>query len=198
MNVLLTSTGISTRENKIFFSQKFAEFVGKRVAFIYTMRQPDDIKWLPHYEDELRELQLDFEGINISEERDLSQLSEFDGYYVGGGNTFYILERLKSTWLFQLLVDEIKRGKLYVWVSAGSIIFWSDIQIAGWWVNGDENDIGLEDLSGMNFISSHIAPHYSDANEQEILLFEELRKAKVVRLRDDEMLLVDNNNLMLI
>lgn len=50
----------------------------------------------------------------------------------------------------------------------------------------------------MNFVRFHVAPHYDDSNEQELLQFEALRGEKVTRLRDDEVLLIENNNPILV
>lgn len=142
------------------------------------------MQWIGHYHEELEMLGVKYEDVNISEEHDLSAVGPYDGYYVCGGNTFYILDRLRKTGLIELLKREIREGKPYIGVSAGSIIAGKDIEIAGWGINGDENDIGLSDFSGMNISNETIFPHYTMENEVEVLDFERQRGKNVIRLED--------------
>lgn len=77
-------------------------------------------------------------------------------------------------------------------MSAGSIIAGQDIEIAGWGMDGDENDIALSDLTGMSLTDKVIFPHYTDANESEVLDFEKTRGVKVVRMEDGDGMFIES------
>lgn len=151
------------------------------------------------YDDEFKILGLNYDKINISEERDFSNLESYDIYYIAGGNTYYILDRLRKAWLEKILVNEIKNDKLYIWVSAWSIIVWPNIDIAWIWADWDENDINLDDLNWFNVISFSIFPHYLDRNSSEI---EEFRLNnpyfEVITITDKQAIFVTDKETILI
>jgi dipeptidase E len=196
MQLLLTSTGLENQKIRDFFISQIGSLDDKRVCLIYTIRQEGDWQWVEHYHKELEEIGLRYDDVNISEEKDFSNLPVYDIYYVCGGNTFYILDRMRKTGIDEILVEAIKKGKFYIGVSAGSIIAGSDIEVAG---IGDPNDINLEDLSGLGLISFIISPHYTEKEKADIDAFKEKRKGEqVVKLTDDQAIFVEDGKMLLI
>jgi len=86
-----------------------------------------------------------------------SRLSGADVIFVGGGNTFYLLDQIRKTKFDEWLKDHIDT-KVYVGISAGSIIVTPSIAIASV-DNGDENLPHLTDLKSLGFTDFEISPH---------------------------------------
>ncbi len=190
MKLLLTSGGLTNDKIKKAFTFLLGGTEGKRCLMIHTTRSQEDYKWLDYYDKELKEIKLDYDLVNISKEKNCSELTDYDVYYVLGGNTFYILDRLRKTNMDEVILGAINQGKVYAGVSAGSIIMSKDIEIAGIGDMGDENDIDLKDLAGFGLVSFHISPHF---NEQEKPLVEEFynkREEPVVALTDEQAILI--------
>jgi dipeptidase E len=196
MKLLLTSTGLTNQKIRDFFVAQLDSLENKTACLIFTIKDESDWQWLPHYREELGGLGLSYDQINISEENNLSSLKEYDIYYVCGGNTFYILDRMRKTGLDRILIDAVKQGKFYVGVSAGSIIPGPDIEAAEM---GDPNDINLKDLTGLKLIPYIISPHHSLKEESDVEKFKEKRKGeKVIPLTDDQAVFIEDDRMVLI
>lgn len=85
------------------------------------------------------------------------RLNEADVVMVGGGNTFHLLDQIRKTGLGEWL-DEAVKTKVYVGVSAGSIITTPTIAIASVG-EADENLAGTTDLSGLSLVEFEVSPH---------------------------------------
>ncbi len=78
-----------------------------------------------------------------------------DIIYVGGGNTFYMLEIWKKNNLTKIFKDGYDKGIILSGVSAGAIC-WFD------WMLSDSQGSGLKPLRGINLISGSCTPHSSE------------------------------------
>lgn len=94
-----------------------------------------------------------------------NKLEKTDIINVGGGNTFFLLYWVRKCGLDKYLGELLDQEKIYVGVSAGSIIMGPSIESAGWGQEPDENVVGLKDLTGLNFVPFAISPHYVAADE---------------------------------
>jgi dipeptidase E len=197
MKLLLTSTGLESKKIRDFFVSKIESLGIRKTCLIFTIRQESDWQWVEHYHKELEEIGLPCDDVNISEEKDFSNLPAYDIYYVCGGNTFYILDRLRKTNLDKVILEAVSKGKLYVGVSAGSIIMGPDIKVAGIGEEGDENDIYLEDLAGFGLVPYMISPHYTEKEKIYLDAFKEERKGEqVVELTDDQAIFVEDEKMV--
>ncbi len=173
MKLFLTSSGLSNDNQEEFFRLLGKRPNGLRLAFVHTAAKGDHpMMPLPELESALK-ITEDYQGLVrfgfIIEFVDLSHLSpdivvetfsKFDVVYVYGGNTFYLLHQARASG-FLTHAAEILVDKVYVGVSAGSIIAGPDITLAGWPPNGDKNAVGIQDMMGMNFSPSAIMPHWN-------------------------------------
>ncbi|MFH1188341.1 MAG: Type 1 glutamine amidotransferase-like domain-containing protein [bacterium] len=114
---------------------------------------------------------------------------EYDAIYVCGGNTFAILQKIRIIGLDTFILECVKKGSLYIGVSAGSIIAGPTIDIAGWGSAGDENDVGLQDLSGLGLTNVSIFPHFREGLQKEVEAFREKVSFPVVTLTDRQALM---------
>lgn len=196
MKLLLTSTGLANENIKKFFIAQFDRLDNKKACLIFTIREESDWQWLDQYDKELEEVGLEYDKVNISEENNFANLKEYDIYYVCGGNTFYILDRMRKTGMDKVLINAVKRGKFYLGVSAGSNIAGPDIEVANL---GDSNDINLEDLTGLKLVSYITIPHYNQKDKDAIEKFKEKRKGEqVIALTDDQAIFIEDGKMVLI
>ncbi|HSX15056.1 MAG TPA: Type 1 glutamine amidotransferase-like domain-containing protein [Candidatus Saccharimonadales bacterium] len=86
-----------------------------------------------------------------------SRLDPVDIVFVSGGNTFYLMEETRKSGLGDWLSKNIAT-KVYVGVSAGSIMATPSIAVAEI-DDGDENAVGLTDLTGLSFVDFEVSPH---------------------------------------
>ncbi len=94
-------------------------------------------------------------GYNNKLEKDLFKC---DIIHLSGGNTYYFLYMLKKRNLIQKLKDYCINGGILVGVSAGALIASPTIGSARY---GDENEVGLTDLSALNLVNFEIMPHWN-------------------------------------
>ncbi len=133
--------------------------------------------------------------INVDREIAFEEIKGNDVMYVCGGNTFYLMKRICEFGFDRVINDFIKLGKLYLGVSAGSIIVCPSIEIA---LPFDENDVGLKDFSGLGLTDIVVSPHYTDDDK---VLIDDYRKKNiydVITLTDNQALLIDDKNLKII
>jgi dipeptidase E len=74
-----------------------------------------------------------------------------------GGNNYHYLKRLRETGLVQEIRDFIESGGVYIGVSAGAMIMGPCIDNN---LTFDVIDVGLEDVSGFDFVDFYIMPHW--------------------------------------
>lgn len=205
MNLFLTSAGFQDfqtkkirRDMEAAFRKQCGDFGKKKACYLYTVRSESDKAWLDLYDKEFRALGLPYEAVNISEDFNGLSLPEYDIYYVSGGNTFYILDRLRKTQMDEVLKESVRRGKIYIGVSAGSILACPDISIAGI-ETGDENDIHLSDLTGFSWVPFYISPHYGAASDRMAIekFFKEKQKP-IIALTDNQMIMVTEAGIKLV
>ena len=79
-----------------------------------------------------------------------------DIIYVGGGNTFYMLEIWKKNNLTKVFKEGYNKGIILSGVSAGAIC-WFD------WMLSDSMGSGFKPLRGINLISGSCTPHSSES-----------------------------------
>ena len=78
-----------------------------------------------------------------------------DIIYVGGGNTFYMLEIWEKNNLIEIFKEAYNKGIILSGVSAGAVC-WFD------WILSDSKGSELKPLRGINLISGSCTPHSSD------------------------------------
>lgn len=173
MTMLLTSDGIATELHDIFLSLLAKAPSDYSVAFITTAaldRGDDNPSWLEHYRQELRHL-----GITNIEDIDLrkfthqtlqEKLETKDIFFVNGGNTYYLMKYVTESGFGQILPQLLEQNKLYIGVSAGSVIMGHDIALASWSPNDEDvNDGYISDTTGLALVPFAIWPHFKTSDE---------------------------------
>ncbi len=92
-------------------------------------------------------------------EQDPAVLDGFDGLFLGGGNTFRLLDELRKHGFDEAILKYTKAGKPVYGGSAGAIVLGRDISTSK---HFDHNDIGVDDLRGLDLCAgASIWCHYS-------------------------------------
>ncbi len=202
MKLLLTSNGLSSiKIKKAFIELLEKNLEQSKLLIIHTAQKPSHLVFVEEIKKEISKIGINPKNINylnLAEESILPSLKGYDAVYVCGGNTYFILDRIKKIGLDKALKKYVKSGRLYIGVSAGSIIAGKDISIAGWGSDGDVNEVHLKDLNGLGFVDFATFPHYESKLKKEVDSFRISVKYPVETLKDKEALLIMGKKLKLI
>ena len=194
MKLFLTSTGLKYNRLKKEFLNLAGEVKGLEVLLMYGAKNEKQLQYARLAEQELIDTGFEkskISHINFSKNKvDLPK--KFDVIYFCGGNTFYILDRIKKLKLNQTISNFIKNDGLYIGVSAGSIIVGPSIEIAGYGSEADENDVNLKNLDGLNLINFSIYPHYIFKLRKELNEFSKNSKYPIQKIKDNQTVIVLN------
>jgi peptidase E len=189
MNLLLTSASFKNQQ----ITEAFLKTVGKpadqiQLIFIPTAsRTPEELHYVEVSKQELDDLGIkNIHILNLDHKISPEEISGADVIYVCGGNTFYLLQKIRESRFDEALSGF---GGLYVGVSAGSIVAGPDIASAGPW---DENDVGLSDTSGLKLVDFVVAPHFIEEDEKKLETFRKSADYEIVGLTDNQAVLIKN------
>ena len=84
---------------------------------------------------------------------------ETDIIYFTGGNSFFLIDQLHKTGVDKLLKKELKKGKLMIGESAGSVICAPSISYIEIMDKKPEDYSQIDD-NGLNLIDFYVLPHY--------------------------------------
>lgn len=194
--LILTSTGFASQN----ISNRFLSLINKpvskiKVIFVPTAaRSEEELKYINEAKKELLDIKIqenNIKTLNLNNPIKYEEIKDYDAMYVCGGNTFYLLKKVRESGFDKAITEFVKKDKLYFGVSAGSIIVCSNIEIAS---PCDENDVNLKDLKGLNLVDVIVSPHYCEKERQDVEKFKKKSKIPVITLTDSQALLVIDDN----
>ncbi len=158
-------------------AQYFEDFCGEKVSektvtFIPTASVVEDFtEYVDDDKNAFIELGLIVDELNISDknEQQIAEiLSKNDFIYVSGGNTFYLLQELRKSKADNLITEQIKKGKVYIGTSAGSIVLSKNIQYVE---QVDDKNVATElnEYSGLGIVDFYPLPHFGNEPFTEIM-----------------------------
>lgn len=165
MKLLLTSAGLTNNS----ISKALFDLVGKEpsdttVAFIPTASNVEtgDKSWLINDLNNLKKQ--NFKAIHIVDISAVGetvwkpQLESADVLFFEGGNTFHLMRWMDRSGLSKIL-PELLKTRVYVGVSAGSMITSKDLALKLSQDLYGEDLKESENLNGLNFVDLYILPH---------------------------------------
>jgi dipeptidase E len=206
--LLLTSAGMAMKEEIKKLLQKPAYDI--TVAFITTAAKPEEnIDYLKRDWDIMTdELGFNLEEVDIDgkKEHEVMELLKLkDIIYVEGGNTFYLLKAMRACHFEKVIRKLLKLGKVYVGVSAGSIVAGKTIKPAVWGGldrNKNKNTVHLKNFRGLNLVPFDIVVHYDRNPEIAEVIKKKLpfkwQRRKLRILTDEQAILVQGKEVDLI
>lgn len=177
------------------------DFVGKKAIFIPTAGDPYDNKdFVEADKIALKKYGLDVVEMDVKNRNEKEVREMIDGadiVLVAGGDTFYLMEKLKESRADKIIKEFVARGGIYIGSSAGSIICCPTIEGAE---DFDDPNLTpkLDNFDGLGIFRNVIIPH-----AQKEKYFERIRRAterleskgfKVYPLTDDDVLFFDGNS----
>jgi dipeptidase E len=143
------------------------KYVGKKVVFIPTASLPEKVTFYVGTDKKaLEKLGMSVEELEIStapKDEIADKIFGADYVFVSGGNTFFLLQELRRTGTDKLIVEHIRKGKLYIGASAGSMILSKNIE----YVKHMDNPADAPDLNGdftaLSVVDFNIVPHCTNA-----------------------------------
>jgi dipeptidase E len=199
MKIILTSDGLSSKKLK----DQFVDLLDKpikeiKMLVVVGLETKEYMKFVNGVVSELTPLGINRQNIfvvNISKKVDFSKLLDIDVVYLLGGSTFYILENLRKNKFDEFIQKWKGKNKIFMGISAGSIIAGPNIKIAEWGSEADDNYVHLKDLKGLGLVKMAIYPHYEDRLKKEIDDFKKIVQYPVETLKDGEGLVVINDKI---
>ncbi len=196
--ILLTSTGLYS-PNVFNGFKNILEVKDFKKAVIITTASSEKKgnKYIQSAVLELKSAGIDVVDFYDFEDDGPKDLSSYDVIYVGGGNTFRLLKFARDVNFNKSIDFLLRKGGVYIGVSAGSLIVGPSIQIANE-VHPDKNEVGMTDFTGFNTVEIIIFPHYSLDLEEEIKSFEERNNVTIDRIDNSQAILIENGEKILI
>ncbi len=196
--ILLTSAGFFNPNIFQFVQKKVNDLSLKKAVIITTAAEgKEHNKYAQLAHKQLLDAgfkQVDFFDL---ENQDARLLSNYDAFYVCGGNTFKLLKFANIAHFKDAVVQLISQRGLYIGVSAGSLIIGPSIEIANE-VVPDPNDVDLKDFTGLNISDIIVFPHYEEQYEPQIRMFETKHGVTVTRLTNNQAALIVEKGLITI
>ncbi|OGZ03115.1 MAG: hypothetical protein A2390_00785 [Candidatus Liptonbacteria bacterium RIFOXYB1_FULL_36_10] len=202
MKLLLTSGGLT---NRLIVNALF-DLVDKEpqdtsLVYIPTAANVEkgDKSWLINDLYNLKKQ--DFKSIDIADISAVDEkiwrpkLEEADVLFFEGGNTYYLMEWINKSGLVYLL-PELLKNKVYVGVSAGSMVTSKDLALRISQVLYGEDLERTEDMLGLNFVDFYFLPHLDSPYFKE--LREDFIKENMKGISDKIYVLDDNSALKVV
>lgn len=189
MKLLLTSAGFLNKEVAKVFVGLFDKPMDQvRLIFIPTAsRSKNETTYVNLSRQELMDLGIHhITTMYLDRAVTSEEILGADAIYVCGGNTFYLLQKMRESGLDRILPHF---QDVYVGVSAGSIVVGPNVEVSSPW---DENDVHLSDTTGLRLVDFAVVPHYQKKDEA---IVEQLKKQadyEIMGLTDQQAVLVMN------
>jgi len=92
-------------------------------------------------------------------EKPLRALEAIEILFVGGGNTYALLKRLRESGLLAAIAERVRQGAPYIGSSAGANVAGPTILTTNDW-----NVVGLDRFDALGLVPFNINPHYLEAD----------------------------------
>jgi dipeptidase E len=142
-----------------------ADFVGprRRVAFVTAASLHDESAYFERIRAALEPAPPEGAGLELVHLRwhhePLATLADVEALFMGGGNTYALLQRLRGAGLIEAIRDRVAAGMPYLGASAGSNVAGPTILTTNDW-----NVVALDRFDALGLVGFNINPHYKEAD----------------------------------
>jgi dipeptidase E len=161
MRVLLHSGGPLGPEGRAGLS----DFLGprRRVAFVTAANLHDETVYFERVRAALEPAPPEGSGLELVHLRwdrePLTALSGAEALFMGGGNTYALLQRLRSAGLLEAIRGRVATGMPYLGASAGSNVAGPTILTTNDW-----NVVALDRFDALGLVGFNVNPHYKETD----------------------------------
>jgi dipeptidase E len=135
----------------------------RRVAFVTAANLDDEAVYFERVRAALEPAPPEGAGLVLSHLRwdrePLATLAEAEALFMGGGNTYALLQRLRRAGLLEAIRARVAAGMPYAGASAGSNVAGPTILTTNDW-----NVVGLDRFEALGLVEFNINPHYKEAD----------------------------------
>ncbi|WP_215042017.1 Type 1 glutamine amidotransferase-like domain-containing protein [Tenacibaculum dicentrarchi] len=202
--------------NRLFLASSFVDvaeylepFVGeklkdKTITFIPTASIPEEYRgYVENDRKAFEKIGLIVQELEIStaSKKVIKETIEKNDFiYVSGGNTFYLLQELKKSETDKVIISEIKKGKIYIGASAGSVIMSSNIK----YIEKMDDKTKAEhliDYDALNTVDFYTLPHHTNEpfkNSAEAVLNEYKNQIELIPISNTQVIQVEGNEVSIV
>jgi dipeptidase E len=176
-----------------------ADFYGRdvrRLGFISAATLADPEHYFTRAKEGLEPLGVEVHHVHW-ERQPLKTLGSVDGLFVGGGNTYALLDRVRSSGLLDAIRERAGEGMPYAGASAGANLAGPTILTTNDW-----NVVALSAFGSLHLVPFNINPHFKDSDpamapgsetrEDRIREYHVRNKNAVVGIEEETMVRVDD------
>ena len=181
---------------------EFSKKVDKSKPILYIPLAMDESKYSSCYNWFVEEIKImnltKFEMVESSLELSKKNFSNYGAIFIGGGNTYKLLNEIKQNSNYEKICKFLNDGGIIFGGSAGAIIFGNDINCC---LLDDKNDINLQDTKGFNMLNNYsILCHLESENfKRNCKYLEEYsKKYKLLYLPEEDVILIENKKICII
>ncbi|MBI2232482.1 MAG: Type 1 glutamine amidotransferase-like domain-containing protein [Candidatus Aenigmarchaeota archaeon] len=174
---------------------------GGNLAFIPTAADTYKNKWwIKEDKIKLGEKGFDLTKIDLKRKVSLKELKKFDIIYVAGGNSFYLLEKIRESGFDKAIKKLIEKEITYVGSSAGAVVAGPDI----WPIRflDDPSKTKLRSFKGLNLVDFIPLPHFGNNKYskpyEKVMKGLEKAKYKYIKIRENQAVFVKDNKVKII
>ena len=156
-----------------------ADFLGprRRVAFVTAASLHDEAAYFERIRAALEPAPPDGAGLELVHLRwnagALQTLADVEALFMGGGNTYALLQRLRAAGLLDAIRARVAEGMPYMGASAGSNVAGPTILTTNDW-----NVVALDRFDALGLVDFNINPHYKE-NDGAMAPFSETRDDRI-------------------
>jgi dipeptidase E len=148
-----------------------------RVAFVTAANLHDEVAYFERVCAALVPPPPEGAGLDVLhlrwDDRPLETLERAEALFMGGGNTYALLKRLRAARLFEAIRARVQGGMPYVGASAGSNVAGPTILTTNDW-----NVVALDRFDALGLVGFNVNPHYKEADPM-MAAFSETRDDRI-------------------
>ncbi len=186
-------------------TKQFGSLLDKSKPLLYvplameSFRYPSCLEWITK---EMSSINItNIEMVTSGAELARKKLNDYCAIFIGGGNTYKLLNDMKCSGAFEKVKDYIINGGIIFGGSAGAIILGFDIDTCKY--EDDNESIGLKDTSGFNILNDISLLCHLNKKEEQTRINEEYlstysKNRKVFYLPERDTIFINNDEIILI
>jgi len=131
----------------------------------------------------------DIDFTMLLENDEIPDFETYDSIYIGGGNTYKLLDYIYRKDIGGKIIEYIKRDGIVYGGSAGAMILGKDIRTAE-----EENDENYPNFNGLNLLENKsVICHYMESLDQKIFGVAKKINSEIIAIPEDSGVILNNN-----
>lgn len=198
-NNLIYLSGGGNEKQSLLLDRYFFNKIPEKGRFLYipvALRGTGLYPTVKHWMKKLLELHertdVHFETADDLSCYEYKEVKNFDALYIGGGNTWSLVQELRDSSFDDCLVQYLKDGGQVYGGSAGAIVLGRKID-----THDDENILNLKEMSGFNLLKNYsVACHYKDDQSDRFREWAIHNNSPIICLFEETGLIIKNSSVL--